>query len=238
MTSALALQHQTSAIDTSLSRAEALARYRELREISKQLNGEILNCVSRDAILREARKLGLARGKTLMLDDMNEMNYVFDLAIHTAAPGRSRAIDRYARSSRFAAGSEQGRMLEAMRNSRFSLLMIEERHQAAGLIARDLMRRGETVWLVDVGLEASMEEGDVLATRLYNVGPFSITAGANVPCDLGILELALHELPARLCEQPLAALAEDRRFAEGIFRFALASGISGLVSYRDVPDEA
>ena len=41
----------------------------------------------------------LAQGRTLILDDMEEMNYVFDLAIHTGPPGRSRAIDRYARSA-------------------------------------------------------------------------------------------------------------------------------------------
>jgi hypothetical protein len=238
MTSALALQNQNSAVDASLSRAEVLDRYRGLREISRQLNAEIMDCISHDALLREARKLALARGKTLILEDLEEMNYVFDLAIHTAAAGRSRAIDRYARSARFAAESEQARMLEAMRNSRFSLLLIDGRHQAAGLIARDLLRRGEAVWLVDIGLESSLDEGDVLATRLFNVGPFSITAGANVPCDLGILEDVMNEIPARLCERPLEVLAEDRRFAEGIFRIALASGISGTMLYRDVPDEA
>jgi hypothetical protein len=238
MTSALALQDRYSVVDAPLSRAEVLDRYRRLREMSKQLNADIMDCISSDALLREARKLGLARGKTLILDDMEEMNYVFDLAIHTAAPGRSRAIDRFARSTRFDAGSDKACVLDAMRNSRFSLLLIEERHQAAGLIAGDLMRGGETVWLVDVGLESSLDEGDVLATRLFNVAPFSITAGANVPCDLGILEDALCELPARLCEQPLAVLAEDRRFAEAIYRIALASGLANEIAYRDVPDEA
>jgi hypothetical protein len=238
MTSALALPAQQSAVDAPLSRAEVLDRYRRLREVSKQLNDGTLHLVSSDALLREARRLGIAYGKTLILDDMEEMNYVFDLAIHTAAPGRSRAIDRFARSSRFAAGSDEARVLDAMRNSRFSLLLIEQRHQAAGLIAGDLMRQGETVWLMDVGLESSLEDGDVLATRLFNVGPFSITAGANVPCDLGILEDVMHELPARLCEQPLGALAEDRRFAEAIYRIALASGLATEVAYQDVPDEA
>lgn len=238
MTSALALPARQSAVHAPLSRAEVLDRYRRLREVSKQLNDGILHLVSSDALLREARRLGIARGKTLILDDMEEMNYVFDLAIHTAAPGRSRAIDRFARSSRFAAESDEARVLDAMRNSRFSLLLIEQRHQAAGLIAGDLMRRGETVWLMDVGLESSLEDGEVLATRLFNVGPFSITAGAAVPCDLGILEDVMHELPARLCEQPLGALAEDRRFAEAIYRIALASGLATDIAYQDVPDEA
>jgi hypothetical protein len=36
---------------------------------------------------------------------------------------------------------------------------------AAGVIATDLCRRTD-VWLVDIGLEASLEEGAMMATRL------------------------------------------------------------------------
>ena len=44
-------------------------------------------------MLQQARRLGLAQGRTLILDDMEEMSYVFDLAIYTAPPRRSRAVD-------------------------------------------------------------------------------------------------------------------------------------------------
>ena len=35
-------------------------------------------------MLHQARRLGLAQGRTLIVDDMEEMSYVFDLAIYTA----------------------------------------------------------------------------------------------------------------------------------------------------------
>ena len=101
---------------------EVLARYRQLREISKRHHHEILKHISHDTILHQARRLGLARGRTVILDDMEEMDFVFDLAIHTAPPGRSRAIDRYARSARLAAPSDEALVLEAMRAARFSIL--------------------------------------------------------------------------------------------------------------------
>ena len=94
------------------------------------------------------------------------MNYVCDLAIHTAAAGRSRAIDRYARSARLAARSDEALVLEAMRASRFSILVVERRHETAGLIATDVFRRAE-IWLVDIELEASMPDGGMMATRLF-----------------------------------------------------------------------
>jgi hypothetical protein len=104
MFAALALFKSNATEDRAerLSRRQVLARYRGLREISKRHHAEVLKFISRDAILRHARRLGLAQGKTLILDDVDEMNYAFDLAIHTASPDRSRAIDRYAKSTRLA----------------------------------------------------------------------------------------------------------------------------------------
>jgi len=55
---------------------------------------------ARNAPLRQARRLGLSRGKTLILESYDELHYVNDLAIYTAPADRARAVDRYARSAR------------------------------------------------------------------------------------------------------------------------------------------
>ena len=104
-----------------LSRGEVLARYRRLREISKHHHNEALNHIrGRDPAPRAP--IGLGAGKTLILDDMEELNYAFDLAIHTASADRSRAIDRYARSARLVPGSDEMLVLDAMRAARFRFL--------------------------------------------------------------------------------------------------------------------
>jgi hypothetical protein len=216
-------------------RDEVLARYRRLREISKQHHHEVLKFISGDAMLHQARRLGLARGKTLILDDMDEMNYVFDLAIHTAPAGRSRAIDRYARSARLAASSDEALVLEAMRDARFSVLVIERRHETVGLVATDLFRRTE-VWVVDIGLESSMPDGGIIATRLFTPERFAMTAGVNVPFDLGTIEDLCAELPNSLRDIDLTALVDDRRFAEVVYRVALVGGVMERVRYQDLPD--
>src|SRR5262245_31141624 len=174
-------------IGESSPREQVLARYRQLREISKQHHHEILDCISANTFLHQARRLGLARGKTLILDDIEEWNYVHALVLHTAPAGRSRPTDRYGRSAHLVTGSNEAVMLEAMRVARFAILVIERRHERAGLIAADLFRRNR-VWLVDIGLETSMPEGAMMATRLYTPEGFSMTAGVNVPFDLGLIE--------------------------------------------------
>jgi hypothetical protein len=223
--------------DNSLpSRDDVLARYRRLREISKRHHHEVLNFISGDAILRQARRLGMARGKSLILEDMDEMNYICDLAIHTAPAGRSRAIDRYARSARLAAQSDEALVLEAMRAAYFSILVIERRHETAGLVATDLFRRAE-VWLIDIGLESSMPDGGIIATRLFTPERFAITAGVQVPFNLGTIKDLNAELPICLRNSNLPTLIDDRRFAEVIYRVALAGGIMDRIRYQELPDD-
>ena len=224
----------TTALDPSTTDRDAvLARYRRLREISKAHNQALGDYVSSDALIQQARRLGLAWGKTLILDDEDQMAYVYDLALHTAPAGRSRPIDRYARSVRLAAGSDEALVLEAMRAARVTMLRIEQRHPAAGLIATDLMRGGSQVWLVDIGMEASMPDGEVLATRLLSADSFAMTVSVAVPFNLEILSELRDALPRHLAERDVASLADDRRFAEVIYRVALADGITDRVRFKD-----
>jgi hypothetical protein len=238
MAAAVALRedHAFSNPEAEVTRDEVLARYRHLREISKRHHSEILKFLSKDTILHHARRLGLTQGKTLVLDDPEELNYAFDLAIHTAPMDRSRAIERYARSARLAPGSDEALVLDAMCHARFAIVSVVRRHEAAGLIVEDLFRQRE-LWLVDNGLESSMLEGSVFATRLYQPEAFSMTAGVNVPVDLELVTDALDEVPQLLRKSHAAAL-DDRRFAEAIYRVALAGGVMQRVKYQDPFDEA
>jgi len=218
-------------------REEVLARYHRLRQIGKQHHHELLKLVSGDAMLHQARRLGLARGKTLILDDMDEMYYVYDLAIYTAPADRSRAIDRYAKSAKFEPQSDERLMLDAMRASQFAILLIEQRHDAVGLIATDILRNSK-VWLLDVGLESSMHDGELIATRLFTPGPFSMTAGVNVPFEIEMLEPVCTLLPRRMGDSKLSRIAADRRFAEAVYKVGLADGVMDRLAYLDLPDRA
>jgi len=223
--------------DMPSTRDDVLDRYLHLREISKRLHDDVLKSISYDALLNQARRLGLAQGKTLLLDHEDEMYYVYDLAIYTAPADRSRAIDRYARSASFEPQSDERLMLDAMRASQFAILLIQGRNDAAGLIATDILRNSE-VWLLDVGLESSMDGGDLIATRLITPGPFAMTAGVNVPFEIETLEQICQLLPRRISDDKLSRIAEDRRFAEAVYKAGLAAGVMDHLAYLDLPDRA
>jgi hypothetical protein len=218
------------------SRREVLARYRRLREISRRHHSAVLKFLSGGAVLQHARRIGLTLGKTIVIENIDHLSFAFDLAIHTSALGRSRAIDRYARSARFARGSDEALVLEAMQSARFCAVSVARKHDTAGLIVKDLFRRTE-LWLLDEGLEKSLSPGDRFATRLYTTEDFSMTAGVLVPIDADLLANAFLQLPHSLRKLTTEAV-EDRRFAETLYRVAFADGLMEGVAYQDLHREA
>jgi len=219
-----------------MSRSDLIARYRHLREISTQHHSAALNFLSRDAIISQARRIGLTQGKTLVLDSMDDMYLAFDLAIYTAPKDRSRAIDRYAKGARFTWGSDESIVLEAMRRARFSIISFVRRHPVAGLIVKDLFRSVE-IWLIDVGLESSLPQEAALATRLFTPDRFDITAGVLVPLDLELIEDAIAATP-QLLRKGYEEVINERRFAESIYRVTLANRLMEQVAYRDAVAES
>ena len=140
-----------------MTRADVLARYRHLRAIAVRHNSAAVGFVSRSMVLETAKRLGLTEGRMLVAGSEEEMTLVFDLALHAAREGRSRALDRYARATPPPSGSDEARMLDAMRHARFSIWRVERRHETAGLVIADVLREAEE-WLVDEKLEASAPE--------------------------------------------------------------------------------
>ena len=213
-----------------MTRAEILDRYRQLRAISARHHSAALGFVSRQAILEQARRLGLAEGRMLVAESNEEMTLVFDLALYTAREGRSRALDRYARAARLPPGSDEALVLEAMRRARFSVWHIEQRHETAGLVVTDVLREAQE-WLVDENLETSAPEGMAFAGRLCKPENFAMTCGVIVPVDPDLIEeLTLGTLAWRRGDP--ARVAQDTRFATAIYRAAIHSGLMNRVAYE------
>jgi hypothetical protein len=141
-----------------MSRTEVLARYRRLRQISKQQHEAVLDIIAPNVLLDWAKRLDLTEGKAVVLENDNEMTLPEDLAIYLPRLGHAHPLDRYARLARFAPSSDEAIVLAAMRRARFSLWRVERRHPTTGLILRDLLRDEET-WLIDEAMERNAPPG-------------------------------------------------------------------------------
>jgi len=218
------------ALEDAMTREEILDRYRRLRAISTRHHGAALKFLSRAAILIHAKRLGLTVGRMLVPESEEEMTLAFDLALYTAKDGRSGALDRYARAVRLAPGSDEARMLDAMRDAHFSIWRLERRHDTAGLIVTDVLREIET-WLIDEKLEASAPEGMSFAGRLCAPEGFAMSCGVVVPVDRGLIEEVALDMLAWRHGDP-NGVAQDPRFAIAIYRAAIDNGIMASVIYE------
>ncbi len=77
----------------------------------------------------------------------------------------------------------------------------------------------------------------MLATRLITPDRFSMTAGVLAPFDFELIVDLSAELPRRLLDVELTVLIDDRRFAETIYRTALADGVMDRVAYQELPQD-
>ena len=212
---------------------DVVERYRRLRAICTHHQNEAMDCVAHTAIFDHARRLGLAEGGTLLVDeDDPEMQLIYDLALHTAKPGRSRAIVRHARRARCPAGSDDARVLQALCEARFSFWKVERRHAVAGVVVTDLMLEQET-WLLDEAMAMSATPGDCFAGRLCRPDEFAMTCLSFVPMDRELLDDVFDELGTWLRSSDPRRVIEDARFAASVYRAAVASGIMDNVVQRD-----
>jgi hypothetical protein len=193
-----------------MNREELLRRYRHLRAINKRQQTDALDCVSQATLLDCARRLDLARGRTLVLEDFDEMTLVFDLVVHAGIGGRARAIDRYAAKARPTAGSDDELMLAAARKAEFAVWKVERRHEVVGLHIVDVVT-GQTLWLIDEALETTSRDGQMCASRLMEA----------------------HRSMPRWSPASRTDMVQDPRFALGIYRAAVRTGTTERMRYLD-----
>jgi hypothetical protein len=225
----LARLREAPAVSKNQPRELLLARYRELRAASVEHHSKALKFLSRSAINRNARQLGLLIGGTVVAESDEELTLIFDLALYSLQTGRSSPFDRYARAERFAPGSDAELVLAALRRAEFSLWRIERRHDTAGLVVFDLLRERE-IWLVDQGLEVSGPIGMIFAARLAAVADFWMTTGVIVPIDeIVFADLAADDRPWR--RDTPDAFAADPCFARTVYRAALDNGVMETVRF-------
>jgi hypothetical protein len=213
-----------------MTRDEILERYHRLRPACTAIQTAALKGVSGANLIATAKRLGLSDGKQIIAESEDDLVLVFDLALHTALQGRSRAIDRYACAQAGLAGDEAA-VLEALRHTCFSLFQVTAKHPEAGLMLEDLMRGGET-WLVDVNLEATARTGAVMAMRLAWPDAFAISCGVAVPIDHETLDELFDFLTDGGEIDDLAPLADEPLFAQSVYQLVLELGLTTYIGYR------
>ncbi|HVC60156.1 MAG TPA: hypothetical protein VND19_07355 [Acetobacteraceae bacterium] len=176
-----------------MTKTDLVQRYRHLRRIAGKIQEAALEPVPHGTILEFGRRLGVVRMGELWVVGQ-ELKLVQDLAIHTARPGRSRTIDRYARCAAMPPDSDEGRVLAALRQARFTMFKIETPHPAGGAMARDLLLK-RSFHLMDVSIGLSAPPGFAFAGRLAAIEGFRMSCLTVMPLQRELLEHVSSRLP-------------------------------------------
>ena len=172
--------------------------------------------VPREKLAEQMGHLGLSVDEMGQVSD-EELAYAFDLAVYTALPGRSRAIDRVVKQHARLPG-EAALVLNALGRSWLSIFHVLDRHPEEGLILEDALLGGE-VWLVDQGIAEAAPPGTIIASRVGRVCGFAISCGVVAAVD----EARLAGIRSVLDRGgvPAEELVADPRFARTMWQQGL-----------------
>jgi hypothetical protein len=219
------------------SHAALLPRYRELRQVALPLNNRLMDSLPKSVMDEGGKGLGILHGNVLTLDAESVLPVFADHCIYDVLRKGANGVERYLAKSPPPEDSDEMVLLRAMREARFTLLVVEGAEPGVGIEVRDLLR-DETMFLVDVGLSQTIRVGTVVASRIMAPEGIAMTTGAALP--LGVLPPAdrnavVELLQSRFKQADFRQLTpqEASELATITIRMALEHGAAEHINYLE-----
>jgi hypothetical protein len=163
--------------------SELLPRYKQLRQVSMELNHRLVKTLPKDVLDEGGKKLGILKKNVLVLDNEDEIAVLMDYCIYDVRRQGKNAVERYLANSPPPPGSDERVLLEAMLQARYCLLEVESAEPGVGVHVRDLLR-DEPLFVMDVSFGSTAQRGVVLASRIFAPDGIVRTTGAALPVAL------------------------------------------------------
>ena len=219
-----------------------VARYRVLREASRQVHARLTKVISKGALFKCARRLGIPfEDNTLVLEAEGELHVLYDYCIYDyrEPPGKGQrltAVERLLRMSPPPEGSDELIVLRASAAARYCIVVGKEVVPGVGVEVWDVLRK-QSFFLTDVGLSESAVVGWPLAARIISPEGIHMTTGAALPLPdrdtaLDVIAGLEEELGDRLLGGADAlTLAEKACLSATIIHAALAHDAASKIAY-------
>ncbi len=217
--------------------AAILPRYKQLRELSVELNTRLSQLLSKDAIEEGGNKLGILKGKTILLDSEDMICVLMDYCLYNVRRQGMNTIERYLAESPPPPDSDEMVILKGMQNARYTLFLVESSERGVGITIRDLLC-DETRFVTDVSFSQSAQIGLVLAGRLLAPEGICITSGAVLPVGVLPSEERDRFLQPFLEKFKGAGFRhitpeEESELAAALIRMCLKRGAAEHIEYRE-----
>lgn len=164
--------------------SEILDRYRAARALGRDLQVRMIKELPKPALPECAKKLGLVKSGTLIINQDDEIAIAYDYCLHHFRRAGKNLIERTLETSSDALESA---WLKALTEARFSVFMVEaiSPHRGARLV--DLIH-GVPLELIDLGLASTGEAGLILLGRIVTFDDVHLSSGTLIPMPPGVFE--------------------------------------------------
>lgn len=202
-----------------------LARYKRLRELGRKVNLSLIKQLPESALPECAKKLGLSKAGTLVLNQDDEIAVAYDYCLHHHRRVGRNIIERTQENAPPVEDPDEQAYLQALSSARFSLFRVEEilPHRGARLL--DLLTHS-TVDIVDMSLSSTGVPGVIVAGRLLTFEDFTLSSGTLIPIPEVVFEVRIQPiihkfLPEIPAEKAELSPARGAAFEAQVLRIAL-----------------
>lgn len=152
--------------------------YKKYREVSRELNDNIVNSYMDEDVIDGVSKLfGIREGNTLVLESEDEGDILMDFAIHDYRVDNKNAIEIYQETTGGKNDVEKT-LLNAYLASYTSLFKINSvLPSESALILTDSLNNKDEIKLIDIGFSQSAKPDYLLFTRVVQLPELNMTSG-------------------------------------------------------------
>lgn len=205
-----------------------LERYKQCRALGRRYNLTLIKLLPPPALPECAKKLGLYKAGTLILNQDDEIAIAYDYCLHHYRRAGKTVIDRALETSPPAPGTLEAAYLQTMVQARFSLFRVMDIRPHRGARLLDLVTQ-EPVDLLDIGLSSTGLPDMIVAGRLLCFEDFTMSSGTLIPIPGPVFESRIQPvirkfLPGDTAARPRPSPAQQAAFEAQILRIALHAG--------------
>src|SRR5689334_14334116 len=110
---------------TMAEHTNLLPRYKHLRQVARHLGTRLVQSLPKSVLEEGGKRLGILKKGVLVLDSEDEIAVLMDYCIYDLRRQGRNAIESYLAESPLAPDSDEMVLLKAMREARYSLLVVE-----------------------------------------------------------------------------------------------------------------
>lgn len=212
-------------------------RYLETRAASRHLNLRLIKALPSVALPECAKKLGLSKAGTLIINQDDEIAIAYDYCLHHYRRAGKNALDRALDAPPEAPSALEASILSAMQTAQFSLFRITAIRPHQGATLEDLITH-QSLSLMDLGLSSAGLPGVIVAGRILDFGEFRMSAGTLIPVPEEIYEGRIRQVVEKfygeVSQGTRLSQAQSAAFEAQVLRIALSEGGEDNSFYTDI----